>query len=98
MPDGCVNGPDAAREAGITYRQLDYWTRRGYLEAERPGQGSGRDRLYNRSEIAIAKMAEAFRRAGLRLDVAFRTARELQDRPVVRIMTGAASVWVVSTA
>lgn len=43
--------------AGITYRQLDYWTTQGYLRPdERPDgkQGTGYNRSYPESELDVA--------------------------------------------
>lgn len=39
---------------GLTYRQLDYWTRVGHLNADDPTPGSGRRRHWPQSEIAVA--------------------------------------------
>lgn len=44
--------PAPFREAGLSYRQVDYWARRGYL---RPlgGGGSGNYRTWPESEVQI---------------------------------------------
>lgn len=52
--------------AGITYRQLDHWTRRGYLHAEPGPSGSGTARRYAWREVEIAAALGAASRLGWR--------------------------------
>lgn len=47
--------PAALQAAGITYRQLDYWTRIGRLHPEVEAAGSGSQRLYAADEVAMAR-------------------------------------------
>lgn len=57
VPDGAFRGPQVCDLAGITYRQLDYWVRTGLLEPSVAyANGSGSQRLYSRSDIAVAKV------------------------------------------
>ena len=49
---------------GCTYRQLDHWTRRGYVPASDPCPGSGIGRVYPLEAIAVAGALAAFVRAG----------------------------------
>lgn len=35
--------PELAAEVGITYRQMDYWIRQGYIGGGCPGSGNARD-------------------------------------------------------
>lgn len=51
--------------AGVTYRQVDYWTRTGYLVPVLGGRGSGkgRERWYDPDEIRVAKALRALLRA-----------------------------------
>lgn len=49
---------------GCTYRQLDHWTRQGYVPASDPCPGSGVDRTYPLEAIAVAGALAAFVRAG----------------------------------
>ncbi len=59
-------GPEAAKAAGVTYRQLDYWTRRGYLAArERRGTSSGFNRAYLPAEVRVAKWMGVLTALGL---------------------------------
>lgn len=58
-------------ELGITYRQLDYWTRRGYLRPERRansrghGPASGVNRVWPADEVEIVRRMERLTRAGV---------------------------------
>lgn len=61
---------------GLSYRQLDHWTRRGYLIAENPDCGSGRDRTYAESEIAIAARMKELVDRGYTVAAAARVARK----------------------
>lgn len=45
-----------AAVTGVTYRQLDFWTKRGWLRANNPNCGSGRTRMWPVSEIQVAKV------------------------------------------
>lgn len=49
---------------GCTYRQLDHWTRRGYVPALDPCPGTGIGRVYPLEAIAVAGALAAFIRAG----------------------------------
>jgi DNA-binding transcriptional MerR regulator len=55
--------PEVQRLTGITYRQLDYWTRTGLVQASvREAGGSGTQRLYSFTDVlelkAIKKMED----------------------------------------
>jgi len=64
--------------AGITYRQLDYWTRAGYLgDCRTAGDqcpGTGHQRAYTADELARVAQIACLIRAGYRADVAARLA------------------------
>lgn len=51
---------------GVTYRQLDYWSRRGFLGLVTGGGGSGRRRQWTHDQVVnVAKLIGASRsRAG----------------------------------
>lgn len=53
-PDG-VTSPEVVDLAGITYRQLDLWTVRGYLVADARG-GSGNRRRYRPAVVVKARL------------------------------------------
>ncbi|KPM06491.1 hypothetical protein QR98_0049680 [Sarcoptes scabiei] len=62
------NAPTVAQIAGITYRQLDYWTRTGLITASiTPAAGSGTRRLYSFRDILIIKIIASLLETGLSL-------------------------------
>ena len=68
------NAPTVAQIAGITYRQLDYWTRTGLVTASiTSAAGPGTRRLYSFRDILIIKIIASLFDAGLSLK-AVRTA------------------------
>ena len=70
-----MNAPELVDTAGITYRQLDYWTRRGYLRAAEANPGCGRDRQYSPDETAVARRMGGLGGAGLTVESAAAIAR-----------------------
>lgn len=71
---GGYNAPTVAQIAGITYRQLDNWTRTGLIAASiTPAAGSGSRRLYSFRDILIIKIIASLLETGLSLK-AVRTA------------------------
>jgi hypothetical protein len=46
-----MNAADLATHAGVSYRQLDYWTRQGWLR--HAWMGSGKDRDYTSTEVHV---------------------------------------------
>ena len=69
-------------ELGITYRQLDYWTRNGLLRPERRPNaagayaGSGVWRRWPEAEVEIARRMGVLTRAGVTVALAAAFARE----------------------
>jgi hypothetical protein len=61
---------------GMSYRQLDYWTRCRLVHAEQDHVGSGARRTWSVQERAIACAIARLIAVGFRLDVAARLARE----------------------
>lgn len=57
------------RVTGVTYRQIDYWTRRGYLKPDVVDPGRGTRRHYPPRELDVAK------RIAMRLVLGFTLAR-----------------------
>ena len=51
--------------AGMTYRQLDHWTRRGYLRADEPTPGSGHRRTWPPREVEVARTMARLVAAGM---------------------------------
>ena len=72
--------PDAVRLAGITYRQLDYWTRQGWLCPGVNFQGSGSNREWPPGEIEIARRMGLLVAAGFRPEHAAALARPCEGR------------------
>ena len=65
------------RDAGITYRQLDYWTSQGHLIAVADqNPGSGLHRLWEQRELDIACVIARLRDCDIPLTTAARLARE----------------------
>lgn len=65
---------------GATYRQLDYWARKGYLRPSQPGKreddyGSGFARRWTDEEIRVAALMARLANAGLPPALAARIAR-----------------------
>jgi DNA-binding transcriptional MerR regulator len=62
------------QELGITYRQLDWWTRLGLLRPLHVG-GSGVNREWTRAELEVARLMGHLVRAGATPALAERLAR-----------------------
>ncbi len=61
-------GAVAARAAGITYRQLDYWARTELVEPTvRGASGSGSQRLYGFRDILVLKLVKRLLDTGISL-------------------------------
>lgn len=51
MSEGIKAG-DVCRQTGVTYRQLDYWVRRGWITPSvYVGNGSGRHRVFSADQV-----------------------------------------------
>jgi len=69
---------EVATLTGASYRELDYWIRRGVLVCERPAAGSGSQRGWSEAECRIVLVVLRLRHAGVRLDALARMAREMR--------------------
>lgn len=68
MQESGYRGPQACKIVGITYRQLDYWTRTGLVVASlRGAQGSGTQRLYSFNDLLQLKVIKRLTEAGASL-------------------------------
>jgi DNA-binding transcriptional MerR regulator len=92
-------GPVAARAAGITYRQLDYWARTGLVEpGVRGASGSGSQRLYGFRDILVLKVVKRLLDTGVSLQQ-IRTAtqvlrsRGVEDLANITLISDGASVY-----
>lgn len=98
--DGGYKGAVAARAAGISYRQLDYWARTGLVEPTvRGAAGSGTQRLYSFRDILVLKLVKRLLDTGISLQQ-IRTAIEqlhasgVSDLAEVTLMSDGASVYL----
>jgi hypothetical protein len=66
----------AEQEMAITFRQLDYWVRQGYLRPAAPLPGSGYAREWPAAEIEIGRRMGRLVRAGLPVEWSARFARD----------------------
>ena len=87
-----LSAPEVCAHAGITYRQMDYWLRNGYIVRDRdePAQpGSGMPRHFSQGEaeqfVIIAKLV----RCGIRTDVAAEAVKHYDGETTIRLPNGA---------
>ncbi|GAA2916130.1 DNA-binding transcriptional MerR regulator [Microbacterium keratanolyticum] len=81
-------GAVAARAAGITYRQLDYWARTELVEPTvRGASGSGSQRLYGFRDILVLKLVKSLLDTGISLQQ-IRTAVEQLRSAGIRNLSG----------
>jgi hypothetical protein len=82
------NALDVAALAGVTYRCLDHWTRRGYLDDVRPedARGSGRPRTYSAAELDTVRLVKHLLEAGFVLPTAFAIARRVIADDTYRVV------------
>jgi hypothetical protein len=69
---------EVIRYAGITYRQLDHWTREQHVRC--PPTGSGNFRDYKPKEVAVAWWMARLTEAGVQYLAAARIARSIAYR------------------
>ena len=68
MAEVGYRGPQACKIVGITYRQLDYWTRTGLVEPTvQAATGSGSQRLYSFNDLLQLKVIKSLTDAGASL-------------------------------
>lgn len=79
IPDGHISGPDLAQAAGISYRQLDYWTRTGVLSCVEASPGSGFVRAYPISQVAFARLLKQLLDGGMNLRASVDLAHQLLE-------------------
>ncbi|HEU0257258.1 MAG TPA: MerR family transcriptional regulator [Microbacteriaceae bacterium] len=100
---GGYRGAIAARAAGISYRQLDYWARTGLVEPTvREATGSGSQRRYGFRDILVLKLVKRLLDTGISLQQ-IRTAvdqlREagVRDLAQTTLMSDGASVYLCTS-
>ncbi|MET0975553.1 MAG: MerR family transcriptional regulator [Leifsonia sp.] len=96
-------GAVAARAAGISYRQLDYWARTELVEPTvRGAAGSGSQRLYGFRDILVLKLVKRLLDTGISLQqirVAVNQLREagINDLAQTTLMSDGASVYLCTS-
>lgn len=86
-PLGSIPGSQVPDRAGITYRQFDYWVRRGYLKVHSEGFGSGYPREVTLREVEVARLMGELTAAGIDVVAAHRLAREIRATGMGRLGT-----------
>lgn len=80
IPAGMLTSAELQARAGISYRQLDYWTRTGRLMPASPASpGSGVLRYYAATEASVAALMSRLLQDGIQLAEAHRMAREFTE-------------------
>jgi hypothetical protein len=83
----------AADRAGITYRQLDWWCRQGYVHA--PSGGSGYRRSIPEHEMQVLQRMGRLVKTGLAVNVAAGAARFMTDRELAYApLAGGVVIWI----
>ncbi|CAG7597102.1 MerR family transcriptional regulator [Leucobacter soli] len=101
--DGGYKGAVAARAAGISYRQLDYWARTGLVEPTvRSAQGSGSQRLYGFRDILVLKLVKRLLDTGISLQQIRAAVAQLHEAGVhdlaqTTLMSDGASVYLCTS-
>ncbi len=68
MTEEGFRAPEAKRIVGITYRQLDYWTRTGLVTPSvKDAHGSGTQRLYSFQDLATLRVIKGLLDTGVSL-------------------------------
>ncbi|WP_241490335.1 MerR family transcriptional regulator [Leucobacter chromiiresistens] len=102
--DGGFKGATAARAAGITYRQLDYWARTGLVEPTvRGAQGSGSQRLYGFRDILVLKLVKRLLDTGISLQQIRTAVAQLHEAGVhdlsqTTLMSDGSSVYLCTSS
>lgn len=97
-------GPIAAKAAGITYRQLDYWDRTALVQPSvRGAAGSGSSRLYSFRDVLTLKIVQRLLTTGVSLQnvrkaVEFLRARGVDEVAQVTLMSDGATIYECHSA
>ncbi|GGA55628.1 transcriptional regulator [Pseudoclavibacter endophyticus] len=102
-PNSGYRGAVAARAAGITYRQLDYWARTDLVTPTvRGAKGSGSQRLYSFRDILVLKLVKRLLETGISLQQIRTAVNQLRESGVVdlaqtTLMSDGASVYLCTS-
>ncbi|MFO7689891.1 MAG: MerR family transcriptional regulator [Cryobacterium sp.] len=101
--DTGYRGAVAARAAGISYRQLDYWARTALVEPTvRGAAGSGSQRLYGFRDILVLKLVKRLLDTGISLQQIRTAVNQLRESGVsdlaqTTLMSDGASVYLCTS-
>lgn len=59
-----ISTDQAARAAGLSYRQLDYWIRNGVVDPEQPADGCGTARRFAPCQVRALRLGAELNRLG----------------------------------
>jgi DNA-binding transcriptional MerR regulator len=96
-------GAVAARAAGITYRQLDYWARTELVvPTVRDASGSGSQRLYGFQDILVLKLVKRLLDTGISLQQIRAAVDQLREAGIydlaqTTLMSDGASVYLCTS-
>jgi DNA-binding transcriptional MerR regulator len=96
-------GAVAARAAGITYRQLDYWARTELVvPTVRDASGSGSQRLYGFQDILVLKLVKRLLDTGISLQQIRSAVDQLREAGITdlaqtTLMSDGASVYLCTS-
>lgn len=97
-------GATAARAAGISYRQLDYWARTGLVEPTiQSAKGSGSQRLYGFRDILVLKLVKRLLDTGISLQQIRTAISQLHEEGVhdlsqTTLMSDGAGVYLCNSS
>lgn len=97
-------GAVAARAAGITYRQLDYWARTELVvPTVRDASGSGSQRLYGFQDILVLKLVKRLLDTGISLQQIRSAVDQLREAGITdlaqtTLMSDGASVYLCTSS
>ncbi len=100
---GGYRGSVAARAAGITYRQLDYWARTELVQPTvKCAKGSGSQRLYGFRDILVLKLVKRLLETGISLQqirIAIEQLHQagIRDLATITLMSDGASVYLCTS-
>lgn len=103
MSETGYRGPQACKIVGITYRQLDYWTRTNLVTPSlQEAQGSGTQRLYTFNDLLQLKVIKSLTDAGaslrkVRQAIEFVTENMQEDWAKATIATDGNRVYACTT-
>lgn len=83
-----ITTADLCNDAGITYRQLDFWIRSRYVRPVLEAPGSGTARTFTDAEADVVKRMGLLTRLGLHVSCAHRIARSWAEHPTWPVHLG----------